>query len=69
MVNHPAHYKKGRFEVFPVLYDWFKEDPLLWQVGKYIARAKHKGKEKEDLQKAQWYLQKRIDELNASENS
>jgi hypothetical protein len=59
-VNHPKHYTFGQYEVLDVLMDWFADDPLLWQVGKYIARAKHKGQELEDLQKARFYLDKRI---------
>lgn len=59
-VNHPSHYTFGRFEVIDVLEDWFPDDPLLWQVGKYIARASKKGKELEDLQKARFYLERRI---------
>jgi hypothetical protein len=38
-VNHPKHYTFGVFEVIDVLQDWFPTNPLLWQVGKYIARA------------------------------
>jgi hypothetical protein len=62
-VNHPKHYTFGKYEVLDVLMDWFGDDPLLWQVGKYIARAKHKGHELEDLQKARFYLDKRIQKL------
>lgn len=59
-INHPKHYTFGRFEVIEVLEDWFDKDPLLWQVGKYIARAGRKGNELEDLEKAKWYLERRI---------
>ncbi|GMO55560.1 MAG: hypothetical protein Ta2A_00510 [Treponemataceae bacterium] len=59
-VNHPAHYTFGKFEVIDVLEDWFPTDPLLWQVGKYIARAGHKGATLQDLEKASWYLARRI---------
>lgn len=62
-VDHPKHYTFGRFEVIDVLMDWFHDLPLLWQVGKYIARAKHKGNMLEDLKKAEWYLKKQIEEL------
>jgi hypothetical protein len=62
-VTHPKHYTFGQYEVLDILMDWFADDPLLWQVGKYIARAKHKGKEREDLQKARFYLDKRIQRL------
>lgn len=60
-MNHPAHYTFGRFEVIDVLMDWFASDPLLWQVGKYIARSGHKGAALQDLEKAAWYLCKRIE--------
>jgi hypothetical protein len=62
-VNHPEHYTFGRYEVIDVLEDWFPADPLLWQVGKYIARAGHKGNMLEDLKKAAWYLNRRIERL------
>lgn len=61
VVNHPEHYTFGKYEVFDVLMDWFSTDPLLWQVGKYIARAGRKGAALEDLQKAAWYLNRRIE--------
>jgi hypothetical protein len=47
--------------VIDVLEDWFPADPLLWQVGKYIARAGRKGSLVEDLKKAAWYLNRRIE--------
>ena len=60
-VNHPGHYTFGKYEVVDVLEDWFPSDPMLWQVGKYIARAGHKGNMLEDLKKAAWYLNRRIE--------
>jgi hypothetical protein len=62
-VNHPAHYTFGKYEVIEVLQDWFSATPLLWQVGKYIARAQHKGNMLQDLKKAQFYLNRQIEEL------
>ncbi len=62
-VNHPPHYTFGRFEVIDVLEDWFPDDPLLWQVGKYIARAVRKGDAVTDLKKARFYLDRRIKKL------
>lgn len=61
MVHHPAHYTFGRYEVIDVLEDWFPTDPLLWQVGKYIARSPHKHGV-QDLEKAMVYLQRRINQ-------
>ena len=62
-VNHPSHYIFGKFEVIDVLEDWFPKDPILWQVGKYIARSPHKGTELVDLKKAMVYLQRKINML------
>jgi hypothetical protein len=60
-VNHPGHYTFGKYEVIDVLEDWFPADTLLWQVGKYIARAGRKESMTEDLKKAAWYLKRRIE--------
>jgi hypothetical protein len=64
-VNHPPHYTFGKYEVIDVLQDWFPNNPLLWQVGKYIARADHKGRALEDLKKARFYLDREIDRLSS----
>lgn len=58
-VNSPAHYTFGKIEVIDVIEDWQLEFHLGNAV-KYIARAKHKGRELEDLKKAQWYLNRKI---------
>ena len=64
----PAHYggADSTYEVFNVLEAWeLDKDFYLGNVIKYVARAgkKNKSKEKEDLQKALVYLQRRIDSL------
>jgi hypothetical protein len=64
----PAYYggKDNQYEVFKVLEAWgLDKDFYLGNVIKYLARAgkKNKSKEKEDLQKALVYLQRRIDSL------
>ena len=62
MVNHPSHYTFGTIEVITVIEDWklgFHEGNCI----KYIARAKYKGRELEDLKKAQWYLNRRIQDM------
>ena len=63
MVNHPSHYNMTKYEVIEVLDEWFPNDPLIWQVVKYLARAKYKGNELEDLKKAQFYLTRKINRL------
>jgi hypothetical protein len=67
-VLRPEHYggKDNPYEVFNVLEAWeLDKDFYLGNVIKYVARAgkKNKSTEKEDLQKALVYLQRRIDLL------
>ena len=61
-VNNPAHYNAGKFEVIDVIQDW-KLGFCEGNVVKYVARAKHKGNELEELRKSAWYLDYRIREL------
>ncbi len=71
MVNHPRHYGGDTvYEVIKVLKAWGLEaDALLWNTVKYIARAALKGNMLEDLKKARFYLDRRINDLeNASKS-
>ena len=64
-VNHPEHYGGDHpYEAIKVIEAW-ELDFSLGNVVKYISRAgkKDPSNELEDLQKAQWYLQRRIDSL------
>ena len=63
-VNRPAHYTDGKIEVI----DFIEDKRLGFCLGnaiKYISRAgkKDPAKEVEDLEKAVWYIQRRIKEL------
>lgn len=61
-VNHPAHYKAGGIETI----DFIEAKGLNYHLGnvvKYVTRADHKGNRKEDLLKAQWYLNREIAKL------
>ena len=65
-VNHPAHYTDGKIGVI----DFIEDKKLGFHLGntvKYICRAGKKDPEKtiEDLQKAEWYLHREIQRLNA----
>lgn len=63
-VNHPAHYggEDNPYEVIKVIEAWgFDKDAYLFNALKYIARAGKKGSEIEDLKKAVWYLNRRIE--------
>ena len=64
MVNRPAHYTDGKIEVIDYIEDK-KLDFCLGNAIKYISRAgrKVKDKEIEDLEKAIWYINRRIKQL------
>jgi hypothetical protein len=68
MVNHPNHYggEESPYEVIKVCEAWnLDEDAYLFNVVKYVARAKkkHPEKELEDLKKAAFYLNRKIKNL------
>jgi hypothetical protein len=58
-INHPPHYTFSKIEAIDVIEAWGL-DYHLGNVLKYLARAKYKGKELEDLKKAKWYLDRYI---------
>ena len=63
-VDHPSHYNDGSIEVI----DYIEDKNLGFCLGnaiKYISRAgkKYKDKEVEDLEKAIWYINRRIYEI------
>jgi len=64
-VNHPSHYGGDVLhETVKCLEAWgLENDALLWNAVKYISRAGKKGAKLEDLQKAAWYLNRRIQSL------
>ena len=68
MVDHPQHYggKENQYEVVKVCENWgLDKDAYLFNVVKYVARAGKKNPEKEleDLTKALWYLNRKIENL------
>jgi hypothetical protein len=68
-INHPDHYKTGGIETIDYMKAKLTKEEftgyLKGNVIKYISRAKYKGKNTEDLKKAEWYLLKLIqEELN-----
>ena len=70
-VNHPKHYNinwKGEQAIEP--YSFINS----WRMGyaegniiKYVSRHKYKGKALQDLEKARWYLNQMIEELENNE--
>ncbi len=66
-VNHPSHYTYGKLEVIDAIEGLeLDKDFLLANVVKYVARSKYKGTELMDLKKAQWYLSRKIANLEKS---
>ena len=69
-INHPSYYADGKIEVIE-----FIEDKnfgyCLGNAVKYISRSGKKSKETEiqDLQKAIWYINRRIQELSKQQKS
>lgn len=65
-INHPAYYTDGKIEVI----DFIEDKHFSYHLGnvvKYISRAGKKDPEKtiQDLQKAEWYLKRYIELLEA----
>lgn len=63
-VNHPSHYTDGKIEVI----DYIEDKKLGYHLGnaiKYISRAgkKDPAKTVEDLRKAIWYINRKIEKL------
>lgn len=62
---NPHHYKRSieglGVEVIDILEFFFGDDPLLFNAGKYLLRAGHKGDLVTDLEKMIWYAKRRID--------
>ena len=66
MINHPKHYNRG-IEAITVIESW-QLDYCLGNVVKYICRSgiKDPTKDIEDLKKAAWYLNRRIEQLESN---
>ena len=68
-INHPPHYNAGPIESIDVIEQTVAHAPLpvlgglQWQTLKYLLRLWHKGNALEDAQKARWYLERLIREL------
>jgi hypothetical protein len=68
MVHHPDHYggKDNVYEVVKVCEAWdLDKDAYIFNVVKYVARAGKKDTDKElqDMKKALWYLNRKIERL------
>jgi hypothetical protein len=64
LVDHPAHYNTGRFEAIDVIEDWDLNFHCASAI-KYISRHKHKGQATSDIEKAIWYLNRYLMQMEA----
>ena len=67
LVDHPHHYQGNGMESIDVI-EAFDLGFLLGNTVKYVLRAGKKDNEKQDLKKAIWYLQRRIQQLEKEKN-
>ena len=69
LVNSPAHYKTGSIECIDAIEASLTKEAfrgyLKGNVEKYVWRYETKGNPKQDLEKAQWYLNKLISTYDA----
>ena len=68
MINHPKHYggKDNTYEAIKVIEAW-DLDFHLGNVVKYISRSGKKSDNiVEDLEKAMWYLERKINKIKSS---
>jgi len=67
-VHSPSHYMHGKKETIDVIRDCMESDEyhgyLKGNVLKYVSRYKCKGEPLEDLQKANWYLNRLLKEVS-----
>lgn len=66
-VNNPSHYNQNGIEVIDVIETYAKDDFRLANVIKYVCRAGYKGNKLQDLNKAQWYLNRCVQELEVEQ--
>jgi hypothetical protein len=62
-VNSPTHYVTGGIETI----DYIEAKSLNYNLGnvvKYVSRSDYKGRKLEDLKKAQWYLNREVNNLS-----
>ena len=59
-INHPEHYNKGKIEVIDIIETW-NLDFSMGSAIKYILRSPYKGTFEDDIKKAIWFLNRKIE--------
>ena len=69
-INSPSHYTTGEIEVIDYIEDQLTPDQFFGYCVangiKYLSRAKHKGDDLGDIQKARWYMDRLIENIEKS---
>lgn len=73
MINHPPHYKQGKYETIDIILDITKNLPgdqgyLVGNIIKYMSRYYFKNG-KQDVEKARWYINKLIDVIDEKQQT
>lgn len=69
-INSPRHYTQGGYESIEMIEDQGHGEGFCYgNALKYIHRARFKGEEQKDLEKAMWYLARRIKQLDTEPTS
>jgi hypothetical protein len=63
MVDHPAHYNRGKYEAIDII-EALEMNFNLGNAFKYLFRAGHKDDIVQELKKARWYLDREIQRLS-----
>lgn len=65
-IHNPSHYTEGRkIQPLDVILDWCPGDYLLGSIIKYLARTGRKDDPIQDLEKARFYLDRKIHHLKS----
>lgn len=64
LVDHPRHYTYGQYECIDVIEDWFFNNYNLASALKYLCRVEHKGRAKQDIEKAIWFLKRELERIS-----
>lgn len=64
-VNHPSHYNSGGIECIDAMMSAFGKSEVKTfcklNAFKYLWRSSHKGREREDMEKAGWYIREWVE--------
>lgn len=66
--TNPEHYKAEKLEAWDVLDEFFPNDPLLWNAGKYLMRLGKKDAPAQEIGKIKTYLDRWLEKRTKDED-